>query len=234
MRLQKFLATCGVASRRKSEELIKSGIVKVNNKVITQMGYKIDPQKDKVFIKDEEIKLKEKNIYILLNKPTGYITTTSDELGRRKVTDLIHISDRLFPVGRLDYNTSGLLILTNDGDLTFRLTHPKFEVEKTYVAKARGRLTHNEIQSFKGGLVIDGYLTSPAKLKIIKENLHNSIIEIKIREGRNRQVRKMCEAIGHPVIELKRTAIGDLTLQGLPYGNYRHLNNNELMYLKGL
>lgn len=234
MRLQKFLATCGVASRRKSEELIKSGIIKVNGTIITQMGYKVDPEKDKITIRNKEVKIQKKNIYVLLNKPIGYITTMSDELGRKKVIDLIELPDRLFPVGRLDFNTSGLLILTNDGDLTFKLTHPKFEVEKTYVAKVKGKLTHEEIKKFQNGLLIEKYITLPAKLKIIKENFDNSVIEIKIREGKNRQVRKMCEAIGHPIIELKRVAIGNITLKDLPNGKYRYLSNKEVRYLKRL
>lgn len=234
MRLQKFLATCGVASRRKSEELIKSGIIKVNGTIITQMGYKVDPKKDKITIRNKEVKIQKKNIYVLLNKPIGYITTMSDELGRKKVIDLIELPDRLFPVGRLDFNTSGLLILTNDGDLTFKLTHPKFEVEKTYVAKVKGKLTHEEIKKFQNGLLIEKYITLPAKLKIIKENFDNSVIEIKIREGKNRQVRKMCEAIGHPIIELKRVAIGNITLKDLPNGKYRYLSNKEVRYLKRL
>ncbi|MCC5909866.1 MAG: rRNA pseudouridine synthase [Clostridiaceae bacterium] len=234
MRLQKFLASCGIASRRKSEEIIKSGIVEVNGEVITEMGYKIDPEKDKITVKGAEINQESEFIYVLLNKPIGYITTVSDQFKRKKVTDLINSPYRLFPVGRLDYNTSGLLILTNDGELTYKLTHPKFKVEKVYIAKVEGRLQPKEIQDFETGLQIEDYVTSPAKLKVIKEDTKSSILQIKIKEGRNRQVRKMCAAIGHPVLQLKRVAIGDLRIEGVEIGKWRYLSNKEIQYLKNL
>ncbi|AKL95408.1 ribosomal large subunit pseudouridine synthase B [Clostridium aceticum] len=232
MRLQKFLASSGIASRRKSEDFIKEGIVKVNGEVITEMGYKVDPEKDEITIRDKIVNIKEKYIYVLLNKPTGYITTASDQFNRKKVTDLVKLPYRLFPVGRLDYNTSGLLLLTNDGELTFKLTHPKFKVEKTYIAKVEGKPSEEEKKAFENGLRIEDYVTSPAKLKIIKEEQQNSIIEVKIREGKNRQVRKMCEAIGHPVISLKRVAMGEIKLGKLPLSEWRYLNIEELQYLK--
>ncbi|NLM04764.1 MAG: rRNA pseudouridine synthase [Clostridiales bacterium] len=234
MRLQKFLAQSGIASRRKSEELIKNGIIKVNNKIISEMGYKIDPEKDKIYVNDKEIKINNNKIYIMLNKPVGYITTLSDEFNRKKVIDLINIKERIFPIGRLDYDTSGLLLLTNDGDLTHKLTHPSFEIIKTYIAKVKGILTKDEIKNFENGLMIEDYITSPAKLDVIRTNTDNSIIKISIREGKNRQVRKMCAAIGHPVIDLKRIAIDNITLGNLPEGEYRYLSDREINHLKNL
>ncbi|AOY77251.1 pseudouridine synthase [Clostridium formicaceticum] len=234
MRLQKFLASSGIASRRKSEDLIKEGIVKVNGKIITEMGYKIDPEKDQITVRDKKVNIKEAYVYVLLNKPTGYITTASDQFNRKKVIDLVNLPYRLFPVGRLDYNTSGLLLLTNDGELTFKLTHPKFKVEKTYIARVEGKPSQEEQRAFERGLRIEDYVTSPAKLKIIKEEHQNSILEIKIREGKNRQVRKMCAAIGHPVVSLKRIAVGKIKLGKLPSGEWRYLTTEELQYLKNI
>ena len=234
MRLQKYLASCGVASRRKCEELISKGIIKVNGNVITEMGHKVEPGKDIVTMNEKTIELKKKMIYVLLNKPTGYVTTVSDQFNRDKVTDLVNLPYRLFPVGRLDYNTSGLLILTNDGELTFKLTHPKFKVPKTYIAKIKGKIKDNEILLFEKGLPIEDYVTSPAKIRIISEDQNDSIVKITIREGKNRQVRKMCEAVGHPVMSLKRIAMGDISLSNLPIGTWRYLTPKEINYLKEL
>ncbi len=234
MRLQKYLAVCGVASRRKSEELIKRGIIKVNGKVVTQMGYKIQAGKDIITIKDQLIELERKKIYVLLNKPNGYITTVSDEFNRNKVTDLVDLPYRLFPVGRLDYNTSGLLLLTNDGQLTFKLTHPKFGILKTYIAEIKGMLDDKKIKAFERGIMIDNYITQPAKIRIIRKLKNNSIVEISISEGRNRQIRKMCKAIGNPVISLQRIAMGNLKLNELPIGSWRYLTDGEVDYLKNL
>ncbi|SDK47986.1 pseudouridine synthase [Natronincola ferrireducens] len=234
MRLQKFLASCGIASRRKSEELIKKGIIKVNGVVVTEMGYKIDTEKDKITINDKEVQQEGKFIYVLLNKPVGYVTTASDQFNRKKVTDLVESPYRLFPVGRLDYNTSGLLLLTNNGELTFKLTHPKFKVEKTYIANVIGKLTKEEIEAFQNGLQIEDYVTSSAKLKVLKETEESSLIEVRIREGKNRQVRKMCDAIGHPVLHLKRISMGEIKLGKLPVGKWRYLDNGETKYLQGL
>lgn len=234
MRLQKYLASCGVASRRNSEELIKKGVIKVNGKTITEMGYVVDPDKDIITVNDKPIKLEEKKVYIMLNKPNGYITTSSEQFNRKKVTDLVDLPYRLFSVGRLDYNTSGLLILTNDGELTFRLTHPKFKVPKKYIAKVKGLITYEDIRTFETGIPIEDYVTLPAKIKVLKVEKGDSIVEIIIKEGKNRQVRKMCEAIGHPVIALKRIAIGDLHLKNLEIGKWRYLTDKEIDYLKKL
>ncbi|SES69102.1 ribosomal large subunit pseudouridine synthase B [Natronincola peptidivorans] len=232
MRLQKYLASCGIASRRKSEELIKTGIVKVNDEVITEMGYVIEPDKDAVKINDKVITPQKTNIYVLLNKPIGYITTTSDQFNRKKVTDLVDISTRIFPVGRLDYNTSGLLLLTNDGELTLKLTHPKYKVEKTYLVKVQGKPTSRKLEMLRNGIPIEDYVTLPAKVEHVKEEKNNCILKIIIREGKNRQVRKMCEAIGHPVMALKRVAIGNIRLEKLPTGKWRYLTEKEIEYLK--
>ena len=197
MRINKYIALCGVASRRKAEELILAGRVTVNDEVMTELSYKVDEENDIVKVDDKLIKEENKLVYILLNKPEGYITTVKDQFDRPSVLDLVSdIKERVYPIGRLDYETSGLLLLTNDGDLTYKLTHPKHEVDKTYVARVKGKLTKEEIERFKTGLKIEDYTTAPAKLKVIKydEQRDSSLLEIKIHEGKNRQVRKMCKA----------------------------------------
>lgn len=237
-RLQKFLAEAGVASRRKAEELIAQGKVKVNGKVVTEMGMKIDPAKDEVTYLDKKVTTKDtKMVYIMLYKPEGYVTTAKEQFGRPAVMDLVKgVKERIFPVGRLDYDTSGLLLLTNDGDLTYKLTHPKHDVDKTYIAKLYGIPDEGALQKFRRGVVIDGKRTKPAKIQIIEKDKDGRFCtaEIIIHEGRNRQVRKMCEAIKHPVAQLKRVATGDLKLGDLQKGKYRHLTEKEIKYLKKL
>lgn len=235
-RLQKFLAEAGVASRRKAEELIAAGKIKVNGKVVMELGTKIDPKKDEVLYLDKEVSKKEVElVYIMLHKPEGYVTTAKEQFGRPGVMDLVRdVKERIFPVGRLDYDTSGLLLLTNDGDLTYKLTHPKHDVDKTYIAKLYGTPDDMDLQKFRRGVVIDGKQTKPAKMQIIEKGERQSTVEIIIHEGRNRQVRKMCEAIKHPVAQLKRVATGDLTMGDLPKGKYRHLSPKEVKYLKSL
>lgn len=237
MRINKYIALCGVASRRKAEELIIQGRVKVNDKVITELSYKVDDKNDIVKVDDKLIKTEEKLIYIILNKPEGYITTVKDQFDRPSVLDLVSdIKERVYPIGRLDYETSGLLILTNDGDLTYKLTHPKHEIDKTYIARVKGKLTKEEIQSFKNGLKIEDYTTTPAKLKVIKydEQRDLSLLEIKIHEGKNRQVRKMCKAINHPVLRLRRSAMGKIKIGDCEIGKYRYLTEDEIKYLKNI
>ena len=215
MRINKYIALCGVASRRKAEELILAGKVKVNDNIVTELSYQVDEENDVVKVDDKIIKEENKLVYILLNKPEGYITTVKDQFDRESVLDLVtDIKERVYPIGRLDYETSGLLLLTNDGDLTYKLTHPKHEVDKTYVARVKGNLTPDEIKMFKSGLKIEDYVTAPAKLKVIRydEKTNVSLLEIKIHEGKNRQVRKMCKAINHPVLRLKRTAMGKIRI----------------------
>ena len=237
MRINKYIALCGVASRRKAEELILAGRVTVNDEVMTELSYKVDEENDIVKVDDKLIKEENKLVYILLNKPEGYITTVKDQFVRPSVLDLVSdIKERVYPIGRLDYETSGLLLLTNDGDLTYKLTHPKHEVDKTYVARVKGKLTKEEIERFKTGLEIEDYTTAPAKLKVIKydEQRDSSLLEIKIHEGKNRQVRKMCKAINHPVLRLRRSAMGKIKIGDCEIGKYRYLTEDEIKYLKNL
>ncbi len=237
-RLQKFLAEAGVASRRRAEELIAQGDVQVNGKVVTEMGRRIDPKRDEVTYLGKKITGKAaKSVYIMLHKPVGYVTTAKEQFGRPAVVDLIKsVNARIFPVGRLDYDTSGLLLLTNDGDLTYKLTHPKHEVEKTYLAKLYGVPDEGALQKFRRGVLIDGRRTRPAKIQILERAKDGRFCtaEIVIHEGRNRQVRKMCAAIKHPVAQLQRVGVGELLLGNLPKGKYRHLTEKEIKYLKKL
>lgn len=235
MRLQKYMAKCGVASRRKSENIILEGRVKVNGKTITELGIKVDPDKDVVILDNKIIRMEKNNVYIIINKPEGYVTTVSDQFNRPTVIDLIRsIDERIYPVGRLDYDTSGLLILTNDGNLTYKLTHPKHEINKEYIAKIKGIPNNKSLNEFRNGLKIEDYVTSKANIEIIETYRQNSQVKIIIHEGKNRQVRKMCEKIGHPVIKLKRVAIGDLNIDKMKTGEWRFLTSKEVEYLKNL
>ncbi|MEG1637114.1 MAG: pseudouridine synthase [Cellulosilyticaceae bacterium] len=234
MRLQKYLAQAGVASRRKSEEYILQGRVKVNGEVVKELGT-IVKEGDNVAFDNKPIKAEENIQYYMLNKPTGYITSASDEKDRETVLDLMaEVHERIFPVGRLDYNTSGLLILTNDGELTYKLTHPKHHVDKTYVAKVRGDVRIEDVKRLEKGVEIDDYTTAPAKVKVIKRMGNSTTLSITIHEGRNRQVRKMCSAIGYDVFHLRRVSIGKLEIGDLQVGKWRKLKLAEITYLKGL
>lgn len=234
-RLQKYIADCGIASRRKAEELILKGLVKVNGEVVTELGTKVDPNKDEIVYKGKVIKPEKKKVYILLNKPEGYVTTAKDQFGRPTVLDLIKdVKERLVPVGRLDYDTSGLLILTNDGDVVYKLTHPKSEIDKVYEAKLFGVPDSNTINLFKNGITIDGRKTEPAKIELLKVDGRFAWCHITIHEGRNRQVRKMCQAARHPVATLRRVAEGEIELGDLKKGSWRYLTDKEIRYLKGL
>ena len=235
MRINKYIASCGVASRRKAEEIILAKRVKVNGKTVEELSFNIDENNDVVEIDGQRIGLSEESVYIVLNKPEGYITTVKDQFDRPSVLDLVSdIKERVYPIGRLDYETSGLLILTNDGDLTYKLTHPKHEVDKTYMAIVKGIPTKEELKNFEEGLYIEDYKTAPAKIKVVKkdEEKNYAICQIKIHEGRNRQVRKMCRAINHPVMRLRRVAMGKITLKDTEVGKYRHLSKEEVEYLK--
>lgn len=234
MRLQKFLAEAQVASRRGAEEIILNGRVTVNGAVVNVLGTKVD-ETDVVALDGKVIKPTEKLVYIMLHKPEGYVTTVKDQFDRPTVLDLVgDIEQRIYPVGRLDYDTSGMLLLTNDGDLTYRLTHPKHNVEKVYIAQVKGEPSPQQLKRFSNGLVIDNsYKTAPAKIFVAKRDKLTSL-KITIHEGKNRQVRKMCEEIGFPVIRLKRIATGKLKLGNLKKGEYRHLTNEEIKYLKSL
>ena len=234
MRLQKYMASCGIASRRKCEELIRDGKVTVNGEVVTELGTQVT-EKDEVCYLGQRIVLENENVYYMLNKPAGYVTTVQDEKDRPTVIELIDDEDhRVFPVGRLDYNTSGLLILTNDGELTYELTHPKHHVNKCYEVKVKGPLSEGAQKALRSGVVIEGRKTYPAEVRIIRKGQKTTLFHLTIHEGRNRQVRKMCEAVGYPVLSLQRVAIGKLKLGDLKLGEYRKLTKEEVGYLKNV
>jgi len=233
IRLQKYMAQCGIASRRHSEELILAGRVKVNGKIVTQMGFQVSEQ-DRVEVDGKLIKKEEKHVYIMLNKPSGYVSTVTDPEGRKTVLDLIDgVSERIYPVGRLDYDTTGLLILTNDGEFTFENTHPGHEIKKTYIAEVQGIPSDKALEALKKGVVLDGKKTAPAVVEVVDKKSKATVLKIIIHEGRNRQVRRMCEAVGHPVLKLKRTAIGRLTLGDLKPGEWRYLSSKEIKLIRG-
>ncbi len=240
VRLSKYLADCGICARRKAEQEILDGKVFVNGKLVNELGTKVDTWKDKVTYEGKPVSSKSKFVYILLHKPVGYVSTVKDEQNRPTIMSLVkNVNARLVPVGRLDYNTSGLLLMTNDGALTYKLTHPKHEVEKTYLAKIDGFPSKQELQSFRSGLYIEDsvvgkYKTAPARIFIVNRDERSTLVKILIKEGRNRQVRKMCEAISHRVINLKRIATGNIALGDLETGKYRHLTKDEINYLKKL
>lgn len=226
------MTTAGFCSRRKGEELVAQGKVRINDR-IAKLGDKVEP-KDKVFVEDKPVRLKHKPVYLLLYKPKGYVTTTSDPEGRKTVLDLVaDVSERVYPVGRLDYDTEGLLLLTNDGELTNRLTHPSHQIEKVYLARCQGTLTKADVQNLAAGVIIDDdYRTAPAEIYYAETKDGESMVEIGIREGRNRQVRKMFESIGHPLLTLKRVRIGFLKIEKLKRGQYRYLTRSEIEKLK--
>lgn len=235
-RLQKVISQAGIASRRDSEELIKAGRVKVNGVVVTELGTKVEPTRDKVAVDNKLIRT-EKPVYILLNKPRGIVTTLHDPEGRKTVASLLaDISERIYPVGRLDYNTEGLLLMTNDGELTHALTHPSHEIDKTYRAKVLGRPPEEKLDRLRAGIKLEDGLTAPAKVNTIEYDREKDLttIEIVISEGRNRQVRRMFEAIGHPVRQLKRVKFAFLTLVGVRRGAYRHLEPDEVENLRNI
>lgn len=228
LRLQKFLANSGIASRRKSEEYIQKGLVKVNDKIITELGTKIDTDKDKIEFNNKLIKPPEKLIYLMLNKPIGYVTSMSQKR-KRTVKQLIRpVKERVFPIGRLDEYSEGLLLFTNDGDLAFKLTHPKFEHEKEYLVQTTTEVTDKQLKQLEQGIIIDDQKTYPAKTKRLDKNKFSIIIH----EGRNRQIRKMCESLELTITKLKRIRIGPIILKNLAQGQFRHLTKEELEKLK--
>ncbi len=236
VRLQKFLADIGIASRRAAEQMIAEGRVKVNGKTITTQGLTIDPAHDKVKVDGRDIGHKRPCLrYLLLYKPKGYICSLSDEKKRRTVIELLpEVAERVYPVGRLDYDTSGVLLLTNDGDLTHKLLHPSQQIDKTYVAEVTGIPDRRALEKLAKGVCLDDGITAPAEVKILKRSSDGALLELKIHEGRNRQVKRMLEAVGHPVQRLQRTAVAFLTLQGLHPGQYRELTKKEIARLKEL
>jgi 23S rRNA pseudouridine2605 synthase len=234
MRLNKYIAQSGVASRRKADQLTINGAVRINGKVMKEPGYDVQPE-DTVEINGLVLRPATKKIYIVLNKPKGYITTVSDEQDRPTVMDLVtDITERIFPVGRLDYNTTGLLILTNDGELSQKLTHPEHQVTKTYHARITGVLSSERMSKLRNGVDIGGFVTSKARVEILKQAEKSTIVEIEISEGKNRQVRKMFTAVGCKVQELERVSMGEIRLGRLLEGHYRKLTAHEVEYLKQL
>jgi len=232
IRLQKYLAEAGIASRRKCEEYIEQGRVKVNNEIAT-IGRKINPEVDIVIFDNKKIDKKKENVYILLNKPIGYVTTSKDQFSRDSVLDLVKVKQRVVPVGRLDMYTSGALLLSNDGDFVYKITHPKHEINKTYTVTVKGIVTQEEIEQLEKGVKIEDYVTKPAKVKILKTDIEKDVsrLEITIHEGKNRQVRKMCEAIGRKVQALHRSKIGNIDVKDLKLGTWRYLTEKEIKHL---
>jgi len=234
-RLQKYLANSGIASRRKCETLIKEGKIKVNGQTVTELGIKIEPKKDVVEFNGQIVKQQNQKVYILLNKPIGYVTTAKDQFGRNTVMELVKdVKSRVVPAGRLDMYTSGALILSNDGEFINKITHPKNEIEKTYNVTVNGAITKEEVENLKEGVEIinngEKYLTQKAKVKILKidDEKKLSRIQITIHEGKNREVRKMCNAIGKKVLALHRTKIGNIDVKNLRLGKWRKLTAKEV------
>ena len=231
-RLQKYLAEAGIASRRKCEEYIEQGRVKVNNEV-AKLGMKINPEVDIVLLDNKKVENKEELVYILLNKPIGYVTTSKDQFSRDSVLDLVKVKQRIVPVGRLDMYTSGALLLSNDGDFVYKITHPKHEINKTYTVTLKGIVTKEEVEKLEKGVEIEDYITKPAKVRILKTDTEKDIsrLEITIHEGKNRQVRKMCEAVGRKVQALHRSKIGNIDVKDLKIGTWKYLKQEEVKYL---
>ncbi len=233
VRLQKMLADCGVDSRRKCEELIRRGNVKVNGKVAV-IGDKVDPYSDKVYVKGKRVTAaaKPKYRYIMLNKPRGYVTTMNDERGRKCIKELIEdIEERVYPIGRLDKDSEGMLLLTNDGDFANHIMHPKKHINKVYRVTVRPAITEEMVEKLQTGIVLDGRKTAPAQVRVVTKQEGRVVLEIVIREGRNRQIRRMCESLGLEVARLKRIAVGTVKLGGLKQGMYRDLSADEVKRL---
>ena len=233
MRLQKYMADCGIASRRASEQLIKDGRVMINCITVTELGVKVQ-EGDKVTFDGSLIKPVNKRVYIMLYKPDKVMSTVSDPEGRKTVLDLVDENTRLYPVGRLDYHTEGLILLVNDGDVAYHLTHPKFEIEKEYLVTIQGEISREEVLKLQSGVIIDGQKTAPSKVRVTEITDHTTSLSIIIHEGRNRQVRKMLEAVNKKVIHLTRFRHGELVLTGLKPGQWRHLTKEEIAYLENI
>lgn len=233
MRINKYIASCGICSRRKAEELILQGKVKINGNVITELGTIVNSE-DRVEVNNKAIKPETNYVYFMLNKPKGYVTTAEDDRGRKTVLDLIPNNIRVYPVGRLDYNSEGLLLLTNDGDLTNKLTHPKHSVGKTYSVRVEGTVSSKTIEKIKEGIFLDGQKLQPCEVFEIKQENNYTKLKITIYEGKNRQIRRIFEQFNHEVIFLKRISIGDLKLGSLDRGKVRKLTIKEVSYLKSL
>lgn len=235
MRLQKYLALSGVASRRASEKMIADGRVTVNGLVVTEMGVQVDETADQITVDGAPIHLEEEKHYLAYYKPVGEVTTASDPEGRATVMDKFRdYPVRLYPVGRLDFDSEGLLLLTNDGDMMNSLLHPSHEVDKTYLAKVSNRVEEDAIRRLRAGVQLDGRLTSPANVRVVRYESFATVLLVTIHEGRYRQVRRMFEAVGHQVVQLKRVGFGPIMLGDLPRGQWRQLTPNEIRKLKEL
>ncbi|MHB0912332.1 MAG: pseudouridine synthase [Armatimonadota bacterium] len=234
--MQKLLAAAGVASRREAEKLITDGRVAVNGKTVTKLGTTVDPDTAKVTVDGKKVDMRSKHVYILLNKPHGYTSTRKDPHAPRVVTDLVKDVGAVYPVGRLDVQTEGLLLLSNDGDFAYKVTHPKHHVPKTYRAEVRGQVTQETLEHLANGVMLDDGMTAPAEAHLLALNTarQTSVVELIIREGRKRQVRRMLEIVGHPVMRLVRTKVGNLTLGKLKPGEWRFLTDEEVKGLLGL
>lgn len=234
MRINKYIANAGIASRRKADELIKAGKVKVNGKVMSQPGYNV-ADRDEVLVEGKPVQSTENKVYYAMNKPLGVITSVNDDRGRMTVVDIMSdVEERVFPVGRLDYNTSGLLLLTNDGDFANRIMHPGHRMDKTYRVRVAGNISKMKISVLRAGVRLGKFKTSPARVDVITWNRHSMILEVTIHEGKNRQIRRMFEAVGYPVQELERISIGNMKLGHLKPGQYRKLSRRELEYFRNL
>lgn len=233
MRINKYLALCGVASRRKSEEYIKDGKVSVNGKILTDLSYKVNLKNDIVCLNGEKLSLPQNYVYYKLNKPKGYICTASDDRKRKTIYELVKSPVRLFSIGRLDYDTEGLIILTNDGDIAQKISHPSHETEKEYIVKIEGLIKESELAVLRAGVIENGVRMPSAKVELLDVKDGNSRISVTIHEGQNRQIRRMFDCIGKTIIMLKRVRIGNIKLGGLKRGEYKQLNQYELFDLLG-
>lgn len=233
MRINKYLSKAGIASRRAADTIIRRGRVKVNGAVVTELGVDVDELKDEISVDDKLVRLPDKYVYLVLNKPVGYLVTCSDDYNRPKVTDLVgRYSRAVRPVGRLDLDTSGLLLLTSDGELAFRLSHPRYRIDKKYIVKCEGRLSDDGIGRLTGGIELEDGKTSPSVLELISRNKNSTSFYLTIHEGKKRQIRRMCKAVGHEVSALSRIQYGDILLGNLKSGAFRPLDEDEINSLK--
>lgn len=233
-RLQKVLAHAGVASRRKCEDLIRKGRVMVNGQVVTRLGTKVDPARDDVRVDGRPIRLPSRHVYVLLNKPENVISAMKDRRGRRALGDLVSVPQRLYPVGRLDLDSEGLILLTDDGELANLLTHPRYEHEKEYRVWVNGEPTEETLQAWQQGLLLDDKVTAPARVEVLARRQHATLLRVVMREGRKRQIRRVAELLGHPVRELRRVRLGPLELGSLAVGQWRYLTDKEIRSLQDL
>ena len=233
IRLNKFLSQTGTASRREADKMIAEGRVEVNGVAIQVLGYKIDDAKDRVEVDGKRVKKDENLIYLMLNKPSGYLVTLKDPFRRPTIKDLLpNLKKKVFPVGRLDYDSEGLILFTNDGELAYRLTHPRFKIKKIYLVKVTGSPDPSNLSRLERGIFLDGRKTAPAKVSRLSDSPKRTLLRIEITEGRKREVKRMCEAVGHRVLQLKRVGFAGLTLGKLAKGNYRFLGQKEIDNLK--